>query len=336
MISVTDTGVGVAPADRERIFESFQQGAQHPHAGGHRPRPHALPAHRRTHGRSDVARERGRRRQHVRVHRPDRTAEPDGRGCVGAPMTQPRLHRVLVIEDDRQSVDLLTVYLESAGFEVSTAHDGPSGLAAIRRERPVAVILDVRLPRMDGWDVLRAIKADPETSSIPVVVVSVVDERVKGLSLGAAEYLVKPISRDDADGRVGAGTGRAAGRRRWAAATIGASMSDCVSDPRRRGQRAEPQARPRRAVATPGIEVMEARSGEQGVELAAECRPDLILMDLQLPGIDGTEALRQLRASPLDTGGACRRRHGVRDERGPRAGVRVGLRRIRREAVQRS
>ena len=92
---------------------------------------------------------------------------------------------------------LLTVYLESAGFEVSIAHDGPSGLAAIRRERPVAVILDVRLPRMDGWDVLRAMNADPETSSIPVVVVSVLDERVKGLSLGAAEYLVKPTSRDD-------------------------------------------------------------------------------------------------------------------------------------------
>ena len=61
----------------------------------------------------------------------------------------------------------------------------------------MAVILDVRLPRMDGWDVLRAIKADPETSAIPVVVVSVLDERAKGLALGAAEYLVKPTSRDD-------------------------------------------------------------------------------------------------------------------------------------------
>ena len=122
---------------------------------------------------------------------------PTDDGDPSAPHDQPRLHRVLVIEDDRQSVDLLTVYLESAGFEVSIAHDGPSGLAAIRREQPVAVILDVRLPRMDGWDVLRAIKADPETSSIPVVVVSVLDERVKGLSLGAAEYLVKPTSRDD-------------------------------------------------------------------------------------------------------------------------------------------
>ena len=107
------------------------------------------------------------------------------------------MHPVLVIEDDRQSVDLLTVYLESAGFDVSIAHDGPGGLAAIRRDSPVAVILDVRLPRLDGWAVLRAIKADPQTAGIPVVVVSVLDERVKGLSLGAADYLVKPTSRDD-------------------------------------------------------------------------------------------------------------------------------------------
>ena len=67
----------------------------------------------------------------------------------------------------------------------------------MQREKPVAVILDVRLPRMDGWDVLQAIRMDPETSAVPVVVVSVLDERAKGLALGAAEYLVKPVSRED-------------------------------------------------------------------------------------------------------------------------------------------
>ena len=80
---------------------------------------------------------------------------------------------------------------------------------------------------------------------------------------------------------------------------------------------------------------MEARSGEQGVELAAECRPDLILMDLQLPGIDGTETLAAASGQSDHTGGAGGGRHGVRDERGPGAGVPVGVRRIRREAVQR-
>ena len=107
------------------------------------------------------------------------------------------VNRVLVIEDDRPSVDLLTAYLESAGFDVSIAHDGAIGLASIRRDRPVAVILDVRLPGMDGWEVLRTIKSDPEIADLPVVVVSVLAERAKGIALGAAEYLVKPTSRDE-------------------------------------------------------------------------------------------------------------------------------------------
>ena len=103
---------------------------------------------------------------------------------------------VVVIEDDRPSTDLLTVYLESAGFEVSSAQDGPSGLEAIRRMKPVAVVLDILLPLVNGWDVLAALKRDPETAAIPVIVVSIVDERAKGLSLGATDYLVKPVSRD--------------------------------------------------------------------------------------------------------------------------------------------
>ena len=66
----------------------------------------------------------------------------------------------------------------------------------IRRQKPVAVVLDIRLPRMDGWDVIAALRADPETAAVPVVVVSMLDERAKGLSLGATEYLVKPVSRE--------------------------------------------------------------------------------------------------------------------------------------------
>ena len=106
-------------------------------AGGHRPRSDPVPADHRADGRSDVARERVGRWQHVRVHRPRR----ERRRC--RTVTRRRAQRrtatlptVVVIEDDRPSTDLLTVYLESAGFEVSSAHDGPSGLDAIRRMQP--------------------------------------------------------------------------------------------------------------------------------------------------------------------------------------------------------
>jgi signal transduction histidine kinase/ActR/RegA family two-component response regulator len=197
VITVTDTGVGIAPADRERIFESFQQGRSTPNH--HEGTGLGLTLCRRI-----VALMGGRMwlQSEVGVGSTFAFTVPIGRESPAheGPSTtpeEPRLHRVLIIEDDRQSVDLLTVYLERAGFDVSIAHDGTIGLALIRRDKPVAVILDVRLPGMDGWDVLRAIKADAETADIPVVVVSVLDERVKGLSLGAAEYLVKPASRDD-------------------------------------------------------------------------------------------------------------------------------------------
>ena len=196
VITVTDTGVGVAPADRERIFESFQQGRS--------TRTHEGTGLGLTLCRRIVGLMGGRMwlESEVGVGSTFAFTVPTGRRSPAnddssAPADHTRSHRVLVIEDDRQSADLLTAYLSSAGFEVAIAHDGPIGLAALRRERPVAVILDVRLPGMDGWDVLRAIKADPETSSIPVVVVSVLDERIRGMSLGAAEYLVKPTSRDD-------------------------------------------------------------------------------------------------------------------------------------------
>jgi CheY-like chemotaxis protein len=103
----------------------------------------------------------------------------------------------VVIEDDRPSLALFGAYLSGAALEVITARDGQSGLEAVRRTRPDAVLLDIRLPGIDGWAVLRALKADPETSDIPVIVVSIVDERTHGVELGAAAYLVKPVRRED-------------------------------------------------------------------------------------------------------------------------------------------
>ena len=104
---------------------------------------------------------------------------------------------MVVIEDDRASLDLLTAYLSGAEVRVTAARDAASGLAAVRQERPAAVLLDIRLPDMDGWAVLEALKGDPATRSIPVVVVSMVDEPARGADLGAAAYLVKPVSRHD-------------------------------------------------------------------------------------------------------------------------------------------
>ena len=104
---------------------------------------------------------------------------------------------VLIVEDDQSSVDLLRAYLTDSGYDVLVERTGPEGLAAVRREQPDAVVLDIQLPGLDGWGLLAALKAAPETSGIPVVVVSVLDDRARGRHQGAAAYLVKPVSRDD-------------------------------------------------------------------------------------------------------------------------------------------
>jgi CheY-like chemotaxis protein len=109
----------------------------------------------------------------------------------------PAAASIVVIEDDRASSDLLTAYLSGAALRVATARDGQSGIDAVRRERPSGVLLDIRLPGVDGWAVLEALKSDVETKDIPVIVVSIVDERSRGAALGAAAYLVKPVSRED-------------------------------------------------------------------------------------------------------------------------------------------
>ena len=87
---------------------------------------------------------------------------------------------MVIIEDDRPSRELLTVYLVGTAAEVTVARDGPSGLDAVRRVHPAVVLLDIRLPGIDGWAVLEALKSDSETRDIPVIVVSIIDERARG------------------------------------------------------------------------------------------------------------------------------------------------------------
>ena len=135
-----------------------------------------------------------RRRKHVRLLDP---------GPAGAERTRsPRpgggeLPVVLLVDDDRASLDLISAYLDGSPTRVLRARDGVEALEVVRRVLPAAVVLDIRLPRLDGWQVLAELKADSATAGIPVVIASVVDDRSRGLALGADAYLLKPVRRDD-------------------------------------------------------------------------------------------------------------------------------------------
>jgi signal transduction histidine kinase/CheY-like chemotaxis protein len=197
LVTVADTGTGVEAGDRERIFESFQQGGRR--ASTTEGTGLGLTLSKRIvelhGGRIWVDSELG-------VGSTFGFAIPAGAPATsaGAAVDDPGRadgeRTVVVIDDDRRSIDLLTVYAEAAGLRVVSAHDGQRGIELIRGLKPAIVVLDILLPGLDGWQVLESLKADPATAAIPVVIVSILDDRGRGLALGAAEYLVKPVSRE--------------------------------------------------------------------------------------------------------------------------------------------
>ena len=108
-------------------------------------------------------------------------------------VSRPRPTSVLIVDDDRLVRDLLKRFLEKDGFRVAAAASGEEGLRLARQSPPDLITLDVVMPGLDGWGVLKALKADARVAAIPVVMISIVDNPAMGFSLGAAEYLTKPI-----------------------------------------------------------------------------------------------------------------------------------------------
>jgi CheY-like chemotaxis protein/anti-sigma regulatory factor (Ser/Thr protein kinase) len=197
VVAVTDTGPGIPEADRERIFESFQQGGRGaPKAEG---TGLGLTLSRRIvqlfGGRLWLESEEGRGSMFAFALPVYPAADSDA-PATDDDLTLPR-PTILLVEDDRASLDLMLAYLVGTPALVHTAHDGIEALDMIRRRPPEAVVLDVRLPRMDGWQVLAALKEDPTTSHVPVVMASIVDDRPRGLALGASAYLTKPVGRSE-------------------------------------------------------------------------------------------------------------------------------------------
>ena len=114
---------------------------------------------------------------------------------------------ILLVDDEDSIQKLLTYPLERDGFKVVHARDGEEGLELIRAHGPAAVVLDIRMPGLDGWQVLTRVREDQAMSAVPVIIVSILDERSRGMTLGATDYLVKPVGREELVGalrRVGA------------------------------------------------------------------------------------------------------------------------------------
>jgi signal transduction histidine kinase/DNA-binding response OmpR family regulator len=213
VVRISDTGVGITPADQPKVFERFKQvgdtltdkpkgtGLGLPicreiveHHGGRiwvESEPgkgstfsFALPlagGAAVAEGPVELAALIRQLRQHV---------------VVSTPKTADRAPRILVVDDEANIRDLLTQEFTEAGYHVTVAANGREALAAVRRERPDLVVLDVMMPEMNGFDVAAVLKNDPQTLDIPIVILSIVQDRDRGFRLGVDRYLTKPIDTD--------------------------------------------------------------------------------------------------------------------------------------------
>jgi PAS domain S-box-containing protein len=210
-----------------------------------------------------------------------RPVAPEDVGAALAPLA--RGGTVLVVDDDVLVQQLIAGQLEPSGFIVVTASDGLDALKKARDLRPQAIVLDIYLPRLDGWSVLSTLKSEPDLARIPVIIISVEEQRARGFSLGACEYLVKPVEPDHLVDVVRRSIGTAAGAGEVLVVDDDASTRELVSRSLRRA----------------GFSTHEAHNGEDALLKARVSPPTLVVLDLMMPNLDGFEVIRRMRADKL-------------------------------------
>jgi len=184
---------------------------------------------------------------------------------------------VLVIDDDATVRKVVGRFLEREGFSVAEADGGKEGLRMARELHPAAVTLDIMMPDLDGWTVLAAMKGDPDLVSLPVVLMTIVDEKNRGYALGATDYLVKPVDRQ-----------KLVDVLRAACAPAGRRVLLVDDDGLERRQM-------RTTLEQEGWTVAEASDGLDALTKLTEGRPDVIILDLMMPEMDGFEFLEEMR-----------------------------------------
>jgi signal transduction histidine kinase/CheY-like chemotaxis protein len=210
--------------------------------------------------------------------------EPGPRSIATAPRLGPpgrAASPVLVIDDDETVRDLMDRFLVKEGFSVITAANGIEGLKRAREAHPAAITLDVMMPDLDGWTVLAALKGDPALADIPVILVTIVDEKARGFALGATDYMVKPIDRE-----------RLASVLRGLCGDRPAPHALVIEDDEATASVI------RQTLERTGWSVARAEHGRSGLERVAERRPDVIVLDLMMPEMNGFDFLDALRGNP--------------------------------------
>ncbi|HEU4343386.1 MAG TPA: response regulator [Candidatus Binatia bacterium] len=279
-VSVSDTGIGIAPEDQQRIFEEFRQAAADSSRKSEGTGLGLALAKKfvELHGgkiRVESAVGRGSTFTFILPLRQPVVAEASPSSSV-TPAAHGEL--VLVVEDDPLSSKLLSTHLTEEGFRVEFAYDGEIAFNKALSLHPAVITLDILLPKVDGWDLLSRFKEHPDTRDIPIIVVSIMDERGKGFALGAADYLVKPVQRDELIAAI----------KRFRSPTKVSSETPKVlaidDDPTALELISS-------ILGPVGYRVIKTSNGKDGIELAQTESPDLIILDLLMPEFDGFAVL---------------------------------------------
>jgi len=188
---------------------------------------------------------------------------------------------VLLIDDDLTVHDLVRRFLHKEGFRTVCAPSGQEGLELAKTLQPSVIVLDVMMPTMDGWSVLTRVKGDPALASIPVVMLTMVDNKEMGFSLGVDDYMLKPIERGSFVSTL----------RKYGSPHASTSVLVVEDDPATRDLL-------RTSLEKDGISVVEACNGMEAVRKLATIRPALILLDLMMPEMDGFQFTREVRSRP--------------------------------------
>ena len=288
-LDVSDTGIGIAPDDTERIFEAFQQldssaGRQQAGTGL------GLTLTRRfaaLHGGEVTVESLPGQGSVFTIRLPLEPVQPAPAEppAEDAPEVDAAGPLVVVVEDNPANAELLVRQLRRGGYAVELARSGAEALSKAAELTPAAITLDILLPELDGWAVLTRLKEDPATRDIPVLIISVVDDRELGLALGALDYLVKPVAGRELLDRLAhivAPGGNGSGLKTVLVVDDEEANRTWL----------------RHVLEPAGFKVVAVDGGSAAIEQSRQDPPDLMLLDLMMPEVTGFDVVEALRDDP--------------------------------------